>query len=118
MKNYLVISFFLVSGMVFCQKSETLKLSRTQLSKINLLSEIVKYDIKKTSPVSWEVVAKVHGKLVSMAGVGRDSLSKSVKSILIGADMGSKIYFDILIDPNKSKSDKSNIQTFAILVVD
>lgn len=117
MKSCLVIFFILISGTIFCQKKEIVKFNKVQLSKVNLLSELVEYDTKNTNSVSWEVVTKVNGKLVAQENKG-DSLSEEVKSILRTVDVGTKMYFDIMIDPRKSKSDKSTIQTFAILVAE
>ncbi|HRG00661.1 MAG TPA: hypothetical protein PKZ75_06065 [Bacteroidia bacterium] len=117
MKNFLIIVFFLISGVIFSQKKETFKLSRTQLSKANLLSELVKYEMNGSSYVSWELVAKSNGKLVSVACKG-DTISAMVNNIFKNADIGSKIYFDITTGPNKTKDKKPYVQGFSILVVE
>ena len=116
MKNLLIVCFFLISGIAFSQKKETLKLNRSQLSKANLLSELVKYDAKGSNYVSWEVVAKANGKLVSAVCQG-DSISALVSNIFKNADIGSKVYFDISTSPDKAKDKKPYLQTFGILVV-
>jgi hypothetical protein len=117
MKNFLIICFFLITGTIFSQKNETLKLNRTQLSKANLLSELVKYEMNGSTYVSWEVGAKAKGKFVSAVCKG-DSISPLISNILKNADIGSKIYFDITTSTNKTKDKKPCVQTFGILVVE
>jgi hypothetical protein len=116
MKSLLLMFFFLVSGMIFSQKKEVVKMTRTQLNKVNLLSELVKIQAKNPKAISYEVLAKVRGKLVSTEARG-DSLSSNVKAIFNGADVGSKIYFDTLIDPKKP-GDRTFVTFFEIIVTE
>ena len=117
MKNFLIVCFFLISGVIFFFLNETLKISKSQLNKAILLSEVVKYDLTGSGDVSWEVAAKANGKVVSAVCKG-DSIPASVSNIFKNADIGSKIYFDVTTSTNKAKDKKPYVQTFGILIVE
>lgn len=117
MKNFLTICCFLITGTIFSQKNETLKINKSQLNKAVLLREVVKYDLNGSGDVSWEVAAKANGKVVSAVCKG-DSISPLVSNIFKNTDIGSKIYFDITTSTNKTKDKKPYVQTFGILVVE
>lgn len=93
MKKLILLSALCISTFMFSQKVENKKLeiSKTKLLKVKVLSDLITNLPKSETIISYEMVYKSEGKVVSAA----KKVDDLIKEITEKVDTKSSIYLDI-----------------------
>ena len=120
MKNNLIIILCLLSTLGFSQKKETeaIKLKKSKLTEMKLLSDFVAIVPKDFKTINGELVCKSDGKVI-MQEFKSDTISEAMRNAFNKIDIGTKLYLDVLVNGLKPvKEGKSNGQTFGFLIIE